>query len=130
MGTRSAPTLPGDALTPWLIALGGAALLLALRDSKRLPAALVLLILGIMLGVVLQAGKLPPMNFGPLPLHLLHPKVPDLSRVLPLLVIPQFALTFGNSIMRGRSLISHQPDVGRVAGLFHGRTLLGLQTHE
>ena len=57
MGSRRGPALPGGELTSWLIALAGAALLLALRDSRRFPAALVLLTLGIILGVVLQGGK-------------------------------------------------------------------------
>ena len=34
-----------------------------------------------------------------MPLQLLHPRLPELLRVLPLLVVPQFALTFGNSIV-------------------------------
>jgi SulP family sulfate permease len=58
-----------------------------------------LLTLGIILGVGLHAGKLPALSFGPLPLQLLHPRMAELRRVLPLLVLPQFALTFGNSIV-------------------------------
>jgi SulP family sulfate permease len=99
MGLRGGPALPGGEHTSWLIALAGAALLLALRDSRRCPAALVLLTLGILLGVVLQGGALPPLNFGPVTLQLLHPHWSELRKVLPLLVIPQFALTFGNSIV-------------------------------
>ncbi len=99
MGSRSGPPLSGGALTPWLIALGGAAVLLALRDSRRFPAALVLLVFGIILGIVLQWGKLPALSFGPVALQLLHPQLSELKRVLPLLVVPQFALTFGNSIV-------------------------------
>jgi len=99
MGSRSVPPLPGGQLTPWLIALAGAAVLLALRDSQRFPAALVLLVAGIILGIVLQWGKLPALSFGPVAPQLLHPQLSELKRVLPLLVIPQFALTFGNSIV-------------------------------
>ena len=99
MGSRGGLLLPGGELTAWLVALGGAALLLALRDSKRFPAALVLLISGFILGVVFQGGKLPPLSFSPVPLQLLHPRLAELKRVLPLLVVPQFALTFGNSIV-------------------------------
>ena len=47
MGSRGSPSLPGGEITAWLIALAGGALLLALRDSRRFPAALVLLALGI-----------------------------------------------------------------------------------
>jgi len=99
MGTRGGPPLPGGEFTPWLIALAGAAVLLALRDSRRFPAALVLLGLGIILGVALQGGKLPASSFGPVAPQLLHPHLSELKRVLPLLVVPQFALTFGNSIV-------------------------------
>jgi len=99
MGSRSGPALPGGELASWLIALAGAAVLLALRDSKCFPAALVLLALGIILGVVLTGGKLPALSFGPVAPQLLHPRWSELMRVLPLLVVPQFALTFGNSIV-------------------------------
>ena len=34
-----------------------------------------------------------------MPLQLLHPRLSELIKVLPLLVVPQFALTFGNSIV-------------------------------
>jgi SulP family sulfate permease len=99
MGSRSGPPLSGGGLAPWLIALAGAAVLLALRNSRRFPAALVLLALGIILGVVLPGSKLPAWNFGPVMPQLLHPRWSELKRVLPLLVVPQFALTFGNSIV-------------------------------
>jgi SulP family sulfate permease len=91
--------LPGGTLGPWLVALAGAALLLAVRNSRRFPAALVLLAAGIAWGVALNWGKLPALSFGFVPLELLHPQVAELKQVLPLLVIPQFALTFGNSIV-------------------------------
>jgi len=99
MGSRGGQPLPGGQLTPWLIALIGGALLLALRDSRRFPAALVLLALGIILGVALHGGTLPALSFGPVTPQLLHPHWAELKKVLPLLVIPQFALTFGNSIV-------------------------------
>jgi len=99
MDAHSAAILPGGGLTPWLIAVAGGALLLALRDSKRFPAALVLLVLGIILGLGLRGGRLPSLTFGPVTPQLLHPQWSELKKVLPLLVIPQFALTFGNSIV-------------------------------
>jgi SulP family sulfate permease len=98
-GSPNMPLLPGGELTSWLIAFAGAALLLGLRNSRRFPAALVLLTLGIVLGVALHLGKLPTLSFGPVALQLLHPQAAELKSVLPLLVVPQFALTFGNSIV-------------------------------
>jgi SulP family sulfate permease len=99
MGSRSGPPLPGGEPASWLIALAGAAVLLALRDSRRFPAALVLLVAGIILGIALQGGRLPALSFGPVAVQLLHPRMAELKKVLPLLVVPQFALTFGNSIV-------------------------------
>jgi sulfate permease, SulP family len=99
MGLRGGPALPGGETVSWLIALSGAALLLALRDSRRFPAALVLLLAGIVLGVALHGGKLPALTFGPIAPKWLHPRWSELRTVLPLLVVPQFALTFGNSIV-------------------------------
>jgi SulP family sulfate permease len=97
---RSALALAaGRTVAPWEIALGGALLLLAFQGSRRLPAALVLLTTGITVGVINQWSKLPALGWGPLPLTLLHPHLTELRRVLGLLVIPQFALTFGNSIV-------------------------------
>jgi SulP family sulfate permease len=46
-----------------------------------------------------QWAKLPVLGWGPLPLALLHPRLGELRRVLTLLVVPQFALTFGNSVV-------------------------------
>jgi SulP family sulfate permease len=51
------------------------------------------------LGVALQGGKLPALSFGPVAPQWLHPQWSELKRVWPLLVVPQFALTFGNSIV-------------------------------
>jgi SulP family sulfate permease len=89
----------GRSLAAWEIALAGALLLLLFERSRRFPAALVLLVAGIGVGLLVSGGKLAPLGAGPLPLELLHPKAAELWRVLPILVIPQFALTFGNSIV-------------------------------
>jgi len=89
----------GASLPGWALALGAAVLLLAFYRSARYPAALVLLIAGVVLGLAAQWGKMPDFRWGPLPLSFLHPRAGELWSVLPLLVIPQFALTFGNSIV-------------------------------
>lgn len=82
-----------------LIALGGAAILLANRNSRRFPAALVLLGVGALLGLLTHWRALPSLALGPLPLEFLHPQASELKLALLALVIPQFALTFGNSIV-------------------------------
>jgi SulP family sulfate permease len=89
----------GASLKAWEVALGGAIILLAFERSRRFPAALVLLAAGIGLGLLVSRGSIPALGWGPLPLELLRPRARELWKVLPLLVIPQFALTFGNSIV-------------------------------
>ena len=99
LGARAASKFPGGTYVPWLVALASAALLLALRDSRRFPAALVLILGGVGLGVVQHWGYLPAPGLGFVPLQFLRPQMAELQMVLPLLVVPQFALTFGNSIV-------------------------------
>lgn len=89
----------GTSIAAWEIALGGAIVLLMFESSRRFPAALVLLVAGVLLGFLAHWGKLPSLGWGPLPLELLHAQTGELRRVLTLLVVPQFALTFGNSIV-------------------------------
>lgn len=99
MGPHGTTSMTSPEATSWLIALAGGALLLALRDSRRFPAALVLLALGILLGITPHQGHLAIACAGPVAPQLLHPHWAELRKVLPLLVIPQFALTFGNSVV-------------------------------
>jgi len=89
----------GFALPSWALALAGTAFLVAFLPSKRFPAALVLLGGGVLIGAL--APHQPPLGagWGPMPLHLLTPNFPELKKVLVLLALPQFALTFGNSIV-------------------------------
>jgi SulP family sulfate permease len=97
---RSAVALgAGRTPAPWEIGLAGALLLLAFQGSRRIPAALILLTAGITLGLMSQWAKLPALGWGPMPLTLLQPRLGELRRVLTLLVVPQFALTFGNAIV-------------------------------
>lgn len=99
-GPQSGLLFPGGTfIAPWQVALGGAVVLLLLRGSKRFPAALALLMAGVALGVAAHWEKFPSLAFGPVPFQLLRPHGGELRRVLVLLVIPQFALTFGNSIV-------------------------------
>ena len=95
----------GISLAGWEIALGGAIILLTFQRSRRYPAALALLGAGIMLGVLADWGKLPALAWGPL------------------LVIPQFALTFGNSVVatENTAQILYGPQARRVTA--RGRSL-------
>ncbi|HWC20622.1 MAG TPA: molybdate transporter family protein [Terriglobales bacterium] len=89
----------GFALRGWEIAVPAAILLWLFGKSTRYPAALILLIGGVCLGILGAWGKGLNAVWGPLPLSLLHPHTDELRKVFTLLVIPQFALTFGNSIV-------------------------------
>jgi sulfate permease, SulP family len=89
----------GTSIAAWQIAPGGAAILLLLRGSKRFPAALALLVAGIVLGILAHWNRLPSLGWGIVPIEILRPKIAELRSVIALLVVPQFALTFGNSIV-------------------------------
>lgn len=106
----------GASVTGWEVALGATILLLGFHKSTRYPAALVLLAAGIAVGLLTQWGEMPQFVWGPLPLQLLHPRADEFWRVLPLLVIPQFALTFGNSIVatENTAQILYGPQARRV----------------
>jgi SulP family sulfate permease len=87
----------------WLTALGFAlaamAVLMAFRHSQRYPAALVLLAVGVALGIAEHWRALPILDLGLVPVSFLRPASGELKAALVTLVLPQFALTFGNSIV-------------------------------
>jgi len=100
LGAQSrALVLGGLALPSWEIALGGALVLLLFQRSRRYPSALVLLAAGVLLGLLAHGRGLSSFGWGPLPLDFLHPHTAEMKKVLVALVLPQFALTFGNSIV-------------------------------
>ena len=100
LGHQSTVLFPrGVSVAGWMIAIAAGILLLVFRKSERYPAALVLLAAGIAIGLAVEWHAMPQLAWGPLPLSILRPNAAELWKVLPLLVIPQFALTFGNSIV-------------------------------
>jgi sulfate permease, SulP family len=100
LGAKSGPLLVGGVTIPaWEIALGGAAVLLLLQRSDRIPSALVLLVAGVLVGSLARRQGLGSLAWGPVSIDLLHPHASELRAVLVALVLPQFALTFGNSIV-------------------------------
>ncbi|HVP42439.1 MAG TPA: putative sulfate/molybdate transporter [Terriglobales bacterium] len=98
-GTQASLSWGSLQLFGWEIAAAAAVILLLFIRSERFPAGLVLLGFGIVLGLAASGGGLRHLEWRPLPLSLIHVQGADMWRVLPLLVIPQFALTFGNSIV-------------------------------
>ncbi len=100
LGAKSGPLVAAGVTIPaWQIALGGAALLVGFQRSRRFPSALVLLIAGALVGSLARWQSLSSFGWGPVPLDVLHPHASELKGVLVALVVPQFALTFGNSIV-------------------------------
>jgi SulP family sulfate permease len=100
LGAHSSALVVGGISVPgWGIALGGAAVLLGFQHSRRFPSALVLLGAGALVGSLAQGGGWTAFGWGPLPLDFLHPRLEEMNKVLTALVLPQFALTFGNSIV-------------------------------
>jgi len=109
------PNLAIQALGPvsMSVILGTAGLVLTflLLDSKKLPAALVLVFIGIVLGIFI--GK--PINAAsfnwsihlPNPLPYGWPSVDDFIWVLPILVLPQIPMTIGNAIISNTD-ITHE----------------------
>ena len=109
------PNLAIQAIGPVNISiiLGTAGLILTflLLDNKKLPAALVLIVLGIILGIFIgRPIEAASFNWG---LHLPKlipygwPSVDDLLWVLPVLVLPQIPMTIGNAIISNTD-ITHE----------------------
>jgi SulP family sulfate permease len=86
-------------LSGWVITIAAAAILMLFIKSKRFPAGLLLLLFGLALGLCAYGHEFHNLQLRPMPLSIIHAKTAELWKVLPLLVIPQFALTFGNSIV-------------------------------
>ncbi len=89
----------GISISSSQVALGGAVVLLLFLRSRRYPSALVLLVAGILFGSLGHGRGAGSFAWGPVPLEFLHPRVEDLKSVLLILVLPQFALTLGNSVV-------------------------------
>jgi SulP family sulfate permease len=94
-----------------ILGTGGLILTFLLLDNKRLPAALVLIVLGIILGIFIgkpiDAASLNWSIHLPEPLPYGWPSVDDLIWVLPVLVLPQIPMTIGNAIISNTD-ITHE----------------------
>jgi SulP family sulfate permease len=117
LGHKAPPLLAGALpASSLLMALGATAILLALRKSSRFPASLVLLGAGLVLGISEHWRALSSLDLGPLPLDILPPQAGLVRTAFVALVVPQFALTFGNSIVATESTaaILYGPQARRV----------------
>jgi len=94
---------PNVTLGPWpanlLVGIVGFILALLLLSSRRFPAALVLVVFGIIVGVASGAFSAMAIETGPTLIRLYRPSVADFWTALILLVIPQIPLTIGNAVM-------------------------------
>lgn len=99
--------LPQNGTTGWLLAGTALALILLLRNNHHVPAALVVLALGVGYAGVTW----PPQAPAPWGLHL--PALPDrwptgdeFARAALLLALPQIALSLGNSVLATRQVVT------------------------
>lgn len=112
-------TGPGGLPLNPLLGLAALVLVLCLLNSRRFPAALVVVIAGI--AVALPFGSLGDLRweFGPSAMPLVIPGVDDFITALFLLVIPQLPLTIGNAIVgtndTARNLFGRGPATARVS---------------
>jgi SulP family sulfate permease len=94
-----------------ILGIAGLFLTFLLLDNKKLPAALVLVVLGIMIGIFIgHPIKGAAFNWGihlPKPIPYGWPSVDDLLWVLPVLVLPQIPMTIGNAIISNTD-ITHE----------------------
>jgi SulP family sulfate permease len=73
------------------------ALVLALLDNKKMPAALATLAMGIVTGLILGGMGGRALAIGPTPVHLISPAPQDFWTAFILLILPQIPLTIGNA---------------------------------
>ena len=82
-----------------VIGLAGVVLVLLLSSSRRFPAALVIVGLGVVIGIPFRPSGGLAWEFGPTALQLFAPNLTDYTTALLLLVIPQIPLTIGNAVI-------------------------------
>lgn len=99
--------LPADGLRGWMLAAVCLALILWLRENKKVPAALVVLTLGVAVAAFTWPADVP----APWGLHL--PTLPtrwptgdEFAQAALLLALPQIALSLGNSVLATRQVVT------------------------
>jgi SulP family sulfate permease len=73
------------------------ALVLALLDNKKFPAALVALAVGITAGFLLGGFNGAALSLGPTRIRVIIPSLPDFWTAFIMLILPQIPLTIGNA---------------------------------
>jgi sulfate permease, SulP family len=116
-GSEFAPRLAGIPVN-LLFGLAGAAIALFLFSNRRLPAALVIVGLGLLSGLFFGPIRELSWTFGPGELAFHAPALDDCTTALFLLVLPQLPLTLGNAVIgstdAARQLFGSDACAGRV----------------
>ncbi|MBU5613863.1 putative sulfate/molybdate transporter [Geomonas azotofigens] len=109
-----------------LFAIAGAAVVIIFSSSRRLPAALALMLFGIASGLYFGSyTALHKVVLAPTPITLAFPTAEDFTKAFFLLVLPQLPLTFGNSIVATADT-ARAYFGARACGLTPGRLSLSL----
>jgi SulP family sulfate permease len=82
-----------------LIGIISVAVVMLLLSNKKLPAALVIVSVGVLIGVFFGPIKETELLIGPVPLEISTLKMNDFLNAFILLVIPQIPMTIGNAII-------------------------------
>jgi SulP family sulfate permease len=93
------PVLVGGYSLNMIIGFISFLIVLFLLTNKRLPAAIAVILFGLVVSISQGALSVINWNIGPVPLEIFQPTADQLATALILLVIPQIPLTIGNAVM-------------------------------
>ena len=99
VGDSGEEVLVGGIPVNIIIGIAGVVLVLLLLNSRRFPAALVIVGAGVIIGAAYGAFSGTDWGFGPTDTNVFNPGLDDYATALVLLVIPQIPLTIGNAII-------------------------------
>jgi SulP family sulfate permease len=99
VGDSGEEVLVGGIPVNIIIGIAGVVLVLLLLNSRRFPAALVIVGAGVIIGAAYGAFSGTDWGFGPTDINVFNPGLDDYATALVLLVIPQIPLTIGNAIV-------------------------------
>lgn len=98
--------MPADGTRGWILAAVALVIVLVLRENKRVPAALVVLTLGIAYAAVLWPANVAlPFGFRLPSLPTRWPTGDEFLRATLLLALPQLALSLGNSVLATKQVV-------------------------
>ena len=99
--------IPADGTRGWLLAAVSLVIILWLRESHRVPAALAVLALGLVVAALTwPAGAPLPMGFRLPTLPARWPTSAEFAQASLLLALPQLALSLGNSVLATKQVVA------------------------